>query len=114
MSSAHDISSTLETGTYMLAGLAMAGLASGVQRVRDDRAEAAAADARNGAAVFRGASRAHAADATDLRIRLIGAESEISRLRRLVDDLQGERSDLIQAAGLLMQDNDRLHAARIH
>ena len=107
---AHRIAGELEVGAYMFTGLLMNGIQRAADQNRIRRAEAAAADGRMASAVMGSSSRAHAVVASDLRVQLIGAESEISRLRDLVEDLRHERTGLITVAADLLTENEILRA----
>lgn len=87
------------------------GMVIGIERARADRARAAATDSHVAASIYGAASSAHASVASALRVKLMGAESEIERLQDRVDDLEAERREILMLAKSLMDELDTLRAS---
>ncbi|WP_157033727.1 hypothetical protein [Belnapia moabensis] len=90
MSTAHRISSDLELGIGLGVAALGAALHQGIERSRIRSAQRAAEDAQGAAMVHSAVGQVHAHVASDLRVRLIGAEAEIDRLQELADTLRTE------------------------
>ncbi len=88
------------------------GMVIGAERARANRARAAADDSHTAASIYGAASSAHAAVASGLRVKLMGAESEIERLQDRVDDLEAERREILLSAKSLMDELEAMRASR--
>ena len=80
----------------------------GHERARADRALDRAADLNVANAINASAGQAWADAAENLQARLTGAEGEIFRLQRVVDELTMERDEVVQIAANMAVENHSL------
>jgi hypothetical protein len=81
---------------------------AGHHRARAERALDHAEDLRHASVINASASESWANEASALRARLIGAEGEIQRLQRVVDELTMERDEVAAIAADLAIENQSL------